>query len=312
MGGIDMGYFVRLSIAASAAIAVSVAAQAADLGPPISKAPVTSWTGFYIGGSAGYGWSNSEVDPAATGALCNALENGCLPSNVLTNAQVAAVPPALLTHPTGGLLGGQIGYNYQVGSMVVGLEADLSWTSIEGSDSRGGPVPIVGFSPDTVASSATADQRLRYLGTVRARAGYLPFDSLLAYVTGGLAYGQIASTTSISESFSANLACNIGTSFACDSTSTALGSTSTTRAGWTVGGGLEYMFAQNWSLRGEYLYFNLGSVSYAAGAMTAINEVNNGTSVGTTASTVAVASRTTDFTGSIVRVGVNYKLGGNN
>jgi hypothetical protein len=73
---------------------------------------------------------------------------------VFANAQAAAVPAALLTHPSGGTLGGQIGYNYQAGAVVVGVETDLSWTNIEGSDARvGGPVGVVGFAP--LAISAT-------------------------------------------------------------------------------------------------------------------------------------------------------------
>jgi outer membrane immunogenic protein len=304
-----MRRMTRLFIAAMVAMTkFSLAVQAADLRAPVPP-PVyaPSWTGFYIGGSAGYGWSNSEVNPSGTTAFCNALELGCLPNdfntNVLTNAQVAAIPTALATRPKGGLLGGQIGYNYQAGALVVGVETDLSWTDIEGTDTRlGGLVTIAtfpGLGTDTVGATATADQRLKYFGTVRGRLGWVPVQPLLAYVTGGLAYGQITSSTTVSETFPGG-----AFSCVCFSTTAALGTVSTTRTGWTVGGGLEYAFAQNWSLRGEYLFFNLGSVSYAAGSMTATDIL-----FGNVASIVGVASRTTDFKGNIVRFGVNYKFG---
>src|SRR5271166_870016 len=152
MGGFDMRYITRLSFAVTAAIGASLAAQAADFSPPVSKAVYApTWTGFYVGGSAGYGWSNSEVDTAASTVFCGAVI-GCIAggntANVLSNTQVAAVPPALFTHPSGGMLGAQAGYNYQAGAWVVGVETDLSWTNINGTDTQiGGPAAVVGFSP---------------------------------------------------------------------------------------------------------------------------------------------------------------------
>src|SRR5262245_19471784 len=251
-GANNMRRMTRLLIAAKVAMnKFSLAFQAAGIRAPVHQPVyVPSWTGFYIGCSAGYGWSNSEVNPSGTTAFCNPVELGCLPNpplnaNVLTDAQVAAIPPALATRPRGGLLGGQIGYNYQAGAWVVGVETDISWTDIEGTDTQfGGPVAVFGFPGDTVAATATGDQRLRYFGTVRGRLGWVPVQPLLAYVTGGLAYGQITSSTTVSETFPGG-----AVSCFCTSTTAALGTVSTTRTGWTVGGGLEYEFAQNWSLK---------------------------------------------------------------
>jgi outer membrane immunogenic protein len=85
-------------------------------------------------------------------------------------------------------------------------------------------------------------------------AGYLALPSLLAYVTAGLAYGGASSNTTFTEQVTGACACGASPSVA--------GSTSAPRAGWTAGAGLEYMFAPNWTVKAEYLYYDLGSVTY--------------------------------------------------
>jgi outer membrane immunogenic protein len=81
----------------------------------------------------------------------------------------------------------------------------------------------------------------------------------------------------------------------------ATGSVSTTRTGWTVGGGFEYLFDRQWTVKAEYIYFDLGSISYGLSPLVS-------TVGGVPWTTVGVAASTTDFRGSIVRVGLNYKL----
>jgi|SRR5271165_3844769 len=255
-------------------------AIAADMAVRRPVQVINNWTGFYAGLTAGAGWSRSEVDlvgsPVAAGP-------------VATNAQVAAIPPVLATNPGGALIGGQIGYNYQMGAWVAGLEADLSWADLDGSSiPQYGAATVVGNS---ISASASADQRLRYFGTVRGRLGFLATDSLLLFATSGLAYGQVHSSAGLTE------ANNSGTSI-----TPGAGSASTTRAGWTVGGGLEYLFADHWTVKAEYLYFNLGSVSYGLTPLV-------GTAAGVPFTTVGAAASTTDFSGSIIRVGLNYKFG---
>src|SRR6266852_489163 len=100
MGATKMRHVTRC-IGATAAMVLSLAAQAADLRAPVSKAPAMTWTGWYIGASAGYGWSNSHVDPVGSAAFCNPTLGGCKPATgpIFTNAQVAAIPPSLFTHP---------------------------------------------------------------------------------------------------------------------------------------------------------------------------------------------------------------------
>jgi outer membrane immunogenic protein len=312
-----MRLVTRLWIGVTAAATLSVVAQAADYRPPVSKKPAITWTGWYVGASAGYGWSNSHVDPRGNtafctdtpgtfGLLCTNFAPPFTTSNTLSTAQAVAIPPSLVTHPSGALVGGHIGYDYQSGSVVYGIETDISWTNINGSNSQSGSafvfpnfaaLGIGGVSP-VVNAQAIAEQHLRYFGTVRGRIGYLPADSLLLFATGGLAYGQVKSSTNIGES----IADPFGICF-CGPVAPALGSLSQTRVGWTVGFGAEFILPQqeHWSFKAEYLYFNLGNISYQS-TLT----LNDAAGVPLTA--VAVSSSST-FTGSLFRAGFNYRFG---
>ena len=93
-----------------------------------------------------------------------------------------------------------------------------------------------------------------YLGTVRGRAGFLLMPPLLAYLTGGLAYGGASSNTTLAESVDGP--CGAATSRPCMDRLRAA-------VGLDVGGGVEYMFVPHWTVKAEYLYYDLGSVTYA-------------------------------------------------
>jgi outer membrane immunogenic protein len=149
--------------------------------------------------------------------------------------------------------GGQIGYNWQIApSFLFGLEADIQGSGYKGS-STVSPTPI-GFAP----FNTTVEQHSDWFGTFRGRAGFLATPGLLIYGTGGLAYGQTeASLSTFGSAFGSVGACPAN--FSC-----AAAGASSTRAGWTAGGGLEWMFAPHWTLRGEYLYVDLGSQSVTA------------------------------------------------
>ena len=127
---------------------------------------------------------------------------------------------------SGGILGGTLGYNWQKGRWVFGLEGDYSWADISGSSN------VCGFP---VHSCGTG---LDSLGTLRGRIGYTVGTSgtWLPYVTGGLAVGELHAWD--------NLTPASGSAF---------------RAGWTVGGGIEAAFARDWTVKLEYLYMDLGS-----------------------------------------------------
>ena len=123
---------------------------------------------------------------------------------------------------SGGLIGGTLGFNIQQSALVFGVETDLVWSFMKGSTNT-----------NCLGNCTTSNT---WLGTTRGRIGYA-FDRFLPYFTGGAAYGSIK----ISNDFGS--------------------SASTTKVGWTVGGGLEYAFLNNWSVKGEYLYANLGKAT---------------------------------------------------
>jgi len=250
-------------------------ASAADLGAvPYNKTPayivpVYDWSGAYAGVNVGYGWGRS----ADTSTL--------------------AVPPLLTDTATlrmNGVSGGaQIGYNLQMQSWLVGLEGDIQATGQRNSHSYNCAVGFCAVTPipgglgviPGPAVSVTETQRLDFFGTVRGRVGLVVVPTVLLYATGGLAYGQV------------------------DTDSTLLGSTRSQnyRVGWTVGGGIEGAIGGGWTARLEYLYLDLGSVSgtFTTSSATLLNPAN-----GMTALTSGFSSRVTD---NIVRVGVNYRFG---
>jgi outer membrane immunogenic protein len=299
----------RLAVALSVLSVSSAAAIAADLSlPPRPYAPyapayyhsavVYEWTGFYVGLSAGGGFGLGGIHNNVTSALCSVafIGLGC-DLDQASSAAVAAVPGGFDTHPSGFIGGGQIGYNYQMGWFVWGVEADFSGADISGSASK--TVTATGLdliAPAVIVNTATgtANQKLDWLGTLRGRVGFVPFTPLLVYATGGLAYGHVSIDTTLSETATVT-----GVPGVCPCSATSTASTSSTQFGWTAGGGVEWMFAPHWSLKAEFLYYNLGTVSTN---MTLV-QLNGGVPF----TTIGITS-TANVKGDIARGGINYRF----
>jgi outer membrane immunogenic protein len=265
-------------------------ALAADLpsgkAPPptyYEPAPIATWTGFYVGLNAGGTFGGSDNINVTTGSL----GSGFSPAYGVAGTGTG-------NGNFGGFIGGgQIGYNYQFSpAVVVGLEAD-----IQGLAGGGGSSSFSNASPGVLTSSHTytgtvaSSQSLDYLGTARARIGYLFTPTFLVYATGGLAYGG----TNLSSTFSGTA---VNATGAVINSAFGGASSSNTNIGWTVGGGLEWMFARNWSAKVEYLYYDLGS-NTATGSVQSVYATSGVTGLG--------ASQTSaQFNGHIVRAGLNY------
>jgi len=230
---------MRKLLLSTAALAVlSAPAFAADLpsrsvqpAAPVVYAPIFTWTGFYVGLNAGAGFNQSN--------------------NVTVTGPFGGSTTYSTGDNNGFVGGGQLGYNWQTGAFVFGVEADIQYANL-GRDNTFAGIAYGSSSNDS------------YFGTVRGRVGYA-FDRALIYVTGGLAYGDIGG-----------------------------GFNNDTNAGWTVGGGLEYAFTNNWTAKIEGLYVNIDRGSSLV------------TAAGPGGLYTARADSSSDF--GVVRVGVNYKF----
>ena len=263
-----------------------------------APAPVFNWTGFYIGGNAGYGWKDPTVsytpnDVNAAHGTCGAFLGG------------TCIPPASFN--IGGALGGiQSGYNWQFNQQwIAGFETDFDWSEIKGTGTSNfalgggqGPPPGTG-----APSSFVGGEEIKWFGTIRVRLGWLPINNFLVYGTGGLAYGRVDLNATLNTAPQTNLETftTPRTSYSCVAgPSCFVGSTSQTLVGWTAGAGGEYAITGNFTLRAEYLYINLG---HAAGVSSV---AQNALNPGDQASSFTANFSTVSF--SVIRAGANWKF----
>jgi outer membrane immunogenic protein len=162
--------------------------------------------------------------------------------------------------------------HYQASAFLLGIETDINSLRAKGTVSAAGNLPVAGTPVSTTASVSTD-----WLYTLRGRLG-LAVDRGTFFVTGGLAAGNI----NFSDTFFHGVNGSVET-----------GSVSQNKSGWTVGGGLEYSLTDNWLAKIEYLYVDLGSISFSS-----VNSMN----------LAFTAMYNADLKESIIRVGVNYKF----
>jgi outer membrane immunogenic protein len=253
-----------LATAAAILIATTAAGSAADMAmkaPYAAPAPIWSWTGFYIGGHVGAGWGTTE--------------------STLSTVSAPGFPAAAVNLPiaqnsrSGFLGGGQIGYNFQSGWAVFGVQADIAGLDVKGT------------TPCIVAFSCTA--KSDWLATVSGRIGGIVADKTLVYVKGGAAWMNTTHSLSIPAAGAIiGGPGGVGGSV----------STESTAFGWLLGLGAEYAFSPNWSAFIEYNYIDFDTKSSALD-LSALGGLGIG---------AAVAN--VDFKNklSIAKIGVNYKF----
>ena len=262
-------FSAALLAAISISSTVNVSSAAADgvytpsIKDDISQAPI-NWSGVYFGVNAGYAWGDSEVDlTRSSGAIY--YNDPFLPSDRRQDFEDAD-----------GFLGGvQVGINKQFGRSVIGLEADVAWTNIEDELTTG--VSVQGARWDI-------SSELETLATFRARFGFLVHDNLLVYGTAGVAWGR----------FDINQATTFVQPCCADGGRTG---GKEDHVGYVVGAGAEYALSNNWTIKGEYLYVDLGDQDYAL----------SGT-VSPTSSTPYVETFAAEHELHILRAGLNYKF----
>lgn len=240
---------------------MSPAAYAADAIVEEIPAPVAvyDWSGLYLGVNVGYAGGSFDHPFYADGDFGEFSER---------------LADGSLDVTASGFIGGaQVGYNFQRGAFVYGVEADIQASNVKGELSGN-----ININPDITPFSANAEvgTELNYFGTIRARLGYAATDRFMIYGTGGFAYGRTESYIRASV----------------DGSSVFDESVRNNRTGWTIGGGAEYAFTDNWSLKSEYLYTDLGTETLIGG------EIMRGIT-GALESDVAFHT---------VRVGLNYKF----
>lgn len=262
-----------LTTAMVVAISGIGSAYAADLPvkAPVVVAPAPSWAGFYIGANAGAGSGEGTFTLAPGGCFLT----GCGAGGVAANPLRTFREDHLNTFFVGG---GQAGYNWQTGNFVYGLEGDINWNGWSNNTAiiYALAAPLTGTFTDAV------NTKLEWFGTFRGRIGVAASPTILIFGTGGLAFGQVKSSTL--GAFSA-------------AGDTYVGTASSTRAGWTVGGGIEWLFMPNWSLKWEYLYIDLGKLNYADRCISAIC---------TQFSPPPAYATSVQFREQVARVGINY------
>jgi len=238
-------------------LAAAGAADAADLRvrQPVTKAPppvaIYNWTGFYIGGHGGWAWTDKTWVDALSGTNHLISDNG--------------------------IGGGQVGFNWQTGAWVLGVEAQASWTHIRKGWTDPNPEPIKWSKGGRTVSVASAGTTVDHFGTIAARIGYA-LDRGLLFAKGGGAWAHdIYRATD-------------------EDTGTPLAGARDTRWGWMAGVGYEYAFLGNWSAKVEldYLWLGTKSITYVA-----------------VSSDVTPPTRTFDVEQAIglVKVGINYRFG---
>jgi outer membrane immunogenic protein len=213
----------------------------------------------------GYGWGNGDtkVHPLPSAATF-----------------VNLLPQTLHPDPSGMIGGGQVGFNWQHGVWVAGGEMDVSGSGIGGTkivtpitQNNGTPFPGAG-------NNITAHQDTSWLVTMRPRVGVTLVPRLLIYGTGGLAFGHVT--------YRAN------TDFRPVGTEQYPASFDHTRAGWVAGGGAEVGATDHWSVKAEFLHYDLGGVSFVASPVPPLPPFG--------------ISYEWETTANIVRGGVNYRF----
>jgi outer membrane immunogenic protein len=225
---------ILLSGVTIAAIAVATSASAADMAPVYKAAPAPapafSWTGCYVGGHVGWGWSRKKINETAFGSFSSQPD-------VLSSGSIDA---------SGAVFGGQVGCNYQFsGNVVFGVEFSGSATDINGQN-----VNPNDANPNNALDFSDVDNfnrvKVDYLASATARLGITSGNALF-YVKGGAAWTR--DRWNVSDTLFGD----------------PLGERKQSRTGWTVGGGAEWAwsFAPRWSSFVEYDYYNFGTKNLA-------------------------------------------------
>ena len=264
----------KILLSSVALLGLTAGALAADLPSrrvapaPYVAVPVFTWTGFYVGVNAGYGFSANDDNRNSVGQYIATPGSLSGPLGGYTGAVTNGFSGS--NSNDGFVGGGQIGYNYQMGNWVIGIEADAQYADMNNTR-RGQVVTLTPGVAGFVGASNANFGGIDWFGTVRGRVGYA-WDRLMVYGTGGFAYGG---------SDNDNNGFYNGAYYGSRSNDI--------RTGWVAGGGVEYAFTPNLTGKIEGLYVSLDRNNSGYGAP-------------------VVYTRNNDDNFAVVRAGLNYKF----
>ncbi len=258
---------VVLSIGCGSAHAGDTAAAPPPFAAPYSSFPTSySWSGFYVGVTAGaaFGQYNAQTSTVG-GAYMDAA-----------SAAAVSAAGAQSIKPTGFTTGIEGGYNWQIGNLLLGVEADLQAVSLNGA-TNSGAIPYPG-TPAGKSFTVTSYGNSNWLFTARPRVGFVAPNHWLFYATGGLALTQLQADASFIDTSAAEESSRLDT----------------VKAGYAVGGGIEAPLTDRLSFKAEYLYVDFGNTAAAA----------------TNPPAGQIFTHASDLSADIVRAGLNYRFGG--
>jgi len=199
--------------------------------PIVELAPAYTWTGFYVGGQAGAAFNNESGD-----ARYNPTTGAFFPATSFTTGDNGSDDAAFIG-------GGHVGFDYQINSLILGVVADINYVDASTTSSYTLGTPVTGF--DTFGVS----QDINFLVTARGKVGFVPTERLAIYATGGLAYAD-TDVEFVSPGI-LNATRGFATSVEEDNDD----------LGYAVGGGVDYLVTQNFSIGLEYLYTDIGETN---------------------------------------------------
>lgn len=271
----------RFLMALAVGVAFSAPVAAADMvarpyhkAPPPVIAPAYSWTGCYVGIHGGGIWKRNED------ATVSVFDGG---SGVAAAVAGGAIPTRFSPAASSWLAGGQIGCNYQVSKWMLGVETDISGIRLDANQT------INTAAPGFFALTSSVSQNMSWIGTTRGRVGYA-FDNVLLFATAGAAYARLNYAWSGNNVVGGG---ELDLRYA----------DSATNFGWTAGGGIEVGMGK-WSIKGEALYYDLGTHSLSGLCTTVTGAICLGDTMASRSSfTTRYSNR-----GGLGRVGLNYRF----
>ena len=260
-----------------------------------------TFMGFYVGANGGYAFANTKnLNTSSRNIQYCTDTQGCFQGNIISSISATGASNSFSFSNSSFFTGGQVGYNRKVyKDYIVGLESDIQGFAKRNQShysSSNVNFAINGIS-QSISTNFITSKDINFIGSFRGKLGYLVRSNVFIYGTGGLAYGSVSSKTIVQQNYGVpDIQGGVAPNWS------SAGKYSNTRIGFSLGGALEWMFRTNLSAKIEYLYYNLGNVTYNSSNLIDVITVPH-TPQNFFTNTM---SSTTRFDGNVLRLGLNY------